>query len=106
MLNSSDNTSYGNANQVLNADWFRQTIAKDGLVYFFSSPLESGQVEGTTAYSTSMLIRDFSNPIGFIIVRADYNYGLFKGMGQRADLTTNSRFLILNEINNPIFDSS
>ena len=40
------------------------------------------------------------------MVRADYNYGLFKGIGQRADLTKNSRFLILNDINNPIFDSS
>lgn len=105
LLNSSDNTSYGNASQVLNAEWFRQTMAKDGLVNFFSSPPVSGQDEGKTAFSTSMLIRDFSNPIGFIVVRADYNFGLFKGMGQRADLTANSRFLILNEINNPIFSS-
>ncbi|NOV00246.1 cache domain-containing sensor histidine kinase [Paenibacillus planticolens] len=105
LLNSSDNSSSGSASQVLNAEWFKQTVAKDGLVNFFSPPQASGQDESATAYSTSMLIRDFSNPIGFIVVRADYNYGLFKGIGQRADLTKNSRFLILNEINNPIFDS-
>lgn len=106
LLNSSDNTSSGSANQVLNAEWFKQTIAKDGLVNFFSSPPVNGQEESKTAYSTSILIRDFSNPIGFIVVRADYTYGLFKGIGQRADLTKNSRFLILNDINNPIFDSA
>jgi two-component system sensor histidine kinase YesM len=105
LLNSSDNTSFGSPSQVLNADWFKQTIAKDGLVNFFSAPSVSGQEESSTAYSTSLLIRDFSNPTGFIVVRADYNYGLFKGIGQRADLTKNSRFLILNDINNPIFDS-
>ncbi|BFT75331.1 sensor histidine kinase [Paenibacillus sp. P36] len=106
LLNSSDNTSFGSPSQVLNAEWFKQTIAKDGLVNFFASPPVSGQEESPTAYSTSMLIRDFSNPTGFIVVRADYNYGLFKGIGQRADLTKNSRFLILNEINNPIYDSA
>lgn len=106
LLNSSDNTSFGSPSQVLNADWFKQTIAKDGLVNFFSAPSISGQEESSTAYSTSLLIRDFSNPTGFIVVRADYNYGLFKGIGQRADLTKNSRFLILNDINNPIFDSA
>lgn len=106
LLNSSDNTSFGSPSQVLNAEWFKQTIAKDGLVNFFSSPSVSGQEESSTAYSTSLLIRDFSNPTGFIVVRADYNYGLFKGIGQRADLTKNSRFLILNDINNPIFDSA
>ncbi|MDR6878708.1 sensor histidine kinase [Bacillus sp. 3255] len=106
LLNSSDNTTYGSPSQVLNAEWFQQTVAKDGLVNFFSSPPAEGQQESPTAYSTSMLIRDFSNPIGFIVVRADYNYGLFTGIGQRADLTTNSRFLILNDINNAIFDSA
>ncbi|MBP1965227.1 cache domain-containing sensor histidine kinase [Paenibacillus aceris] len=106
LLNSSDNTSSGSANQVLNAEWFKQTIAKDGIVNFFSSPPVNGQEESKTAYSTSILIRDFSNPIGFIVVRADYTDGLFKGIGQRADLTKNSRFLILNDINNPIFDSA
>lgn len=106
LLNSSDNTSFGSPSQVLNAEWFKQTIAKDGLVNFFNSPSVSGQEESATAYSTSLLIRDFSNPTGFIVVRADYNHGLFKGIGQRADLTKNSRFLILNDINNPIFDSA
>jgi two-component system sensor histidine kinase YesM len=106
LLNSSDNTSFGSPNQVLSSEWFKQTVAKDGLVNFFSSSSLNGQEENPTAYSTSMLIRDFSNPIGFIVVRADYNFGLFKGIGQRSDLTKNSRFLILNELNSPIYDSA
>ncbi|MGG1518612.1 sensor histidine kinase [Paenibacillus oryzisoli] len=97
LLNSSDNTSFGSESEVLNSEWFRQAVAKDGLVTFFNS---SGM------YSTAMLIRDFSNPIGFIVVRADYTFGLFDGIRQRADLTANSRFLILNESNAPIYDST
>ncbi|RTE11498.1 sensor histidine kinase [Paenibacillus whitsoniae] len=97
LLNSSDNSSFGSASEVLRADWFRQAVAKDGLVTFFNSP---------GMYSTAMLIRDFSNPIGFIVVRADYTFGLFDGIRQRADLTVNSRFLILNDSNAPIYDSA
>jgi two-component system sensor histidine kinase YesM len=106
LLNASDNSMTGTANQVQTSEWFHQTVAKDGKVNFFSSDPVIGGNEDGAAYSTSLLIRDFSNPVGFIVVRADYNDGLFRSIGQKADLTKNSRILILNEINNPIYVSS
>ena len=106
LLNSSDNSSQLTASQVQNSGWFRQTIAKSGIVNFINPSSSSKQQEGAEAYSTAILIRDFANPKEFIVVRADYSAGLFNSIGQHADLTPHSQILILDESNNPVYMST
>jgi two-component system sensor histidine kinase YesM len=106
LLNASDAYKAVAAKDVQNADWFRQTVAKDGRVHF-NGPLTSMPAEtGEAAYSSSLLIRDFSNPVNFIIVRAEYNDELFRSIGQNDNLSASSRIVILNEHNQQVYGSS
>lgn len=106
LLNSSHSTSQETPEQVRRSNWFRDTAAKDGKVNFITeSPVERQSDKLDIAYSTAIVIRDFSNPDEFLVVRADYNSGLFQSIVQDVDLSRNSAFLILNEQNNPIYVS-
>ena len=106
LLNSSDNSNQQTAAEVQNSEWFRQTVAKSGIVNFINPSSSSNQQEDAEAYSTAILIRDFANPKEFIVVCADYSAGLFNSIGQHADLTPHSQILILDESNNPVYMSS
>ena len=62
-----------NAAQVRSSEWFRQTVAKDGEVFYSSYIPQAERTESDeTAYFSSIMIRDFSNPDQFILVRAEY----------------------------------
>ncbi|ASA21373.1 sensor histidine kinase [Paenibacillus donghaensis] len=104
MLSSSNNSVPVEPAEVRNERWFRDTVHKDGMVNFINVP-DSGVVseERTIAYSTAILIRDFANPDQFIVVRADYSDSLFRNISRHADLTGNSKFLVLDENNIPVY---
>lgn len=105
MLNASDNQMPWTADEVQQSDWFQQTVINDGRVHF-TGP-SKGEVSGSdeTAYSSSILIRDFANPDYFIVVRAEYNVELFLLIGQNDSLSTNSKLLILDQNNQQIYAS-
>ncbi|MDQ0915562.1 hypothetical protein [Paenibacillus sp. V4I5] len=77
MLNASDNQKSWTADDVQQSDWFRQTVVNDGRVHFTGPTKEMISGSEETAYSSSILIRDFANPDYFIVVRAEYNAELF-----------------------------
>ena len=106
LLNSSDNSNELTASQVQNSEWFRQTIAKSGIVNFINPSSSSKQQEGAELIQPQFLSGDFANPKEFIVVRADYSAGLFNSIGQHADLTPHSQILILDESNNPVYMST
>lgn len=111
LLNDSDNATTATSDQVKNSRWFRKAIERDGKVLIFTpDPFDTSETTARLngreyAYSTSILIRDFANPKEFVIVKADYNGGLFHAIGQDADLTENSGFLILDENNRTVYVS-
>jgi two-component system, sensor histidine kinase YesM len=106
LLNSSDTLPSDNPAHVQQSAWFQQTIAKDGKVHYFRSGKASDAEQKDSSYSTSILIRDFANPVAFIIVRADYSSKLFESIQQNADVTDNSQIWILDELNRPVYTSS
>ncbi|WP_235941283.1 cache domain-containing sensor histidine kinase [Paenibacillus puerhi] len=106
LMNSSDNQAPWTSREVRESEWFQRTVASDGRVYF-SSPPEGGQAgkNEAAAYASSILIRDFANPDYYIVVRVEYNTALFDSVGQNDSLSANSRLLILDENNRPIYAS-
>ena len=105
LLNASDNKQPWSAEEVQQSDWFQQTVAKYGKVHF-TGPLYEGDDNRPAAYSSSILIRDFSNPDEFIIVRVEYNTALFDSISQNNELSENSQLLVLNEQNELVYTSS
>lgn len=105
MLNASDNKQPWSAEEVQHSDWFQQTVVKTGKVHF-TGPLSEGDDNGDAAYSSSILIRDFSNPDEFIVVRVEYRSALFDNISQNNELSENSQLLVLNEQNELVYTSS
>ena len=92
--------------QVRNSEWFLRTVAKDGEVFFNGPSNGDGTTDAAgTAYSSSILIRDFSNPERFIVVRVEYGNDLFRAIGRSDDLSARSRILVLDERNGLVYDS-
>ena len=106
MLNASDNQKFWNADEVQQSDWFRKTVVNDGRVHFTGPTKEAIFGSDKTAYSSSILIRDFANPDYFIVVRAEYDAELFHRIGKSDSLSTNSKLLILDQNNEQIYASS
>ncbi|MFC4600974.1 cache domain-containing sensor histidine kinase [Cohnella hongkongensis] len=93
--------------QVRNSEWFLRTVAKDGEVFFNGPSTGDGTTDAAdTAYSSSILIRDFSNPERFIVVRVEYGDDLFRAIGRSDDLSARSRILVLDERNALVYDSA
>ncbi|OAS17979.1 cache domain-containing sensor histidine kinase [Paenibacillus oryzisoli] len=105
LLNASDNLKQWTAEEVRQSNWFRQTVARDGRVYFSGPPANSPADNDKPAFSSSILIRDFANPDYFMIVRAEYRAELFRMIGQNDSLSAESQLLILDEDNKQIFTS-
>ncbi|XID93133.1 sensor histidine kinase [Paenibacillaceae bacterium WGS1546] len=92
--------------QVRNSEWFLRTVAKDGEVFFNGPSSGDGTTDAAgTAYSSSILIRDFSNPERFIVVRVEYGDDLFRGIGRSDDLSADSRILVLDGHDGLVYDS-
>jgi len=92
--------------QVRNSEWFLRTVAKDGEVFFNGPSSGDGTTDAAaTAYSSSILIRDFSNPERFIVVRVEYGDDLFRAIGRSDDLSADSRILVLDGYNGLVYDS-
>ncbi|GBF72308.1 two-component sensor histidine kinase [Paenibacillus sp. 598K] len=92
--------------QVRNADWFLRTVAEDGGVYFHGPSQGDGTTDTeATAYASSILIRDFSSPERFIVVRVEYGDELFQTMGRSDDLSAASRTLVLDTSDRLVYDS-
>ncbi|MBN2979932.1 cache domain-containing sensor histidine kinase [Cohnella algarum] len=107
LLAASDDYKPWTPVQVRNSDWFLRTAAKDGEVYFNGPSSGDGTTDAAdTAYSSSILIRDFSSPERFIVVRVEYGDDLFRAIGQNDDLSAGSRILVLDERNALVYDSS
>ncbi|OXS58319.1 hypothetical protein B1A99_13995 [Cohnella sp. CIP 111063] len=92
--------------QVRNSEWFLRTVAKDGEVFFNGPSSGDGTTDAAaTAYSSSILIRDFSNPERFIVVRVEYGDDLFRAIGRSDDLSADSRILVLDGHDGLVYDS-
>lgn len=104
-LASSDSRQPWTAAQARASDWFIQTVARDGRVYFSGLTGAAAPMPDDSAYTSSLLIRDFANPDSFIIVRVEYNAALFRLIGQNDNLSPNSRMLILDEKNRTVYSS-
>lgn len=92
--------------QVRNADWFLRTVAEDGGVYFHGSSQGDGTTDTeATAYASSILIRDFSSPERYIVVRVEYGDELFQTMGRSDELSAASRTLVLDTSDRLVYDS-
>ena len=105
MLTSSDNRQPWTAEAVRDHAWFRETVRQDGRVHFDGPIKEPGAPENA-AYASSILIRDFSNPTAFIVVRVEYNDVLFRSMSLTNNISDKSRLLILNEDNELVYTSA
>jgi two-component system sensor histidine kinase YesM len=106
LLGSSDARKTWTPSQIRNSDWFRATVAKDGEVFFSGLiPEEANERSEVASYTSSIMIRDFSNPDRFIIVRTEYRSSLFRSIGQNDDLSLNSKIVILDEDNRLIYES-
>ncbi|QMV42835.1 sensor histidine kinase [Cohnella cholangitidis] len=106
LLSSSDARKPWTPAQVRNSEWFRATVAKDGEVFFSGLVARDGKDSSEVAsYFSSIMIRDFSNPDRFIIVRTEYRSSLFRSIGQNDNLSENSQIVILDEGNRLIYES-
>ncbi|MFC5704025.1 sensor histidine kinase [Cohnella faecalis] len=106
LLSSSDARKPWTPSQVRNSEWFRSTVAKDGEAFFSGFiPQEANEPSEVAAYASSIMIRDFSNPDRFIVVRTEYRSSLFRSIGQNDDLSLNSRIVILDEDNRLVYES-
>ncbi|MBB6635084.1 cache domain-containing sensor histidine kinase [Cohnella thailandensis] len=106
LLGASDDYKPRAEASVRHSDWFLRTIAADGGVYFMGrSDGEGGEDADNTAYSSSILIRDFSNPERFIVVRVEYNDELFRTIGRSDDLTAGSQIVVLDQNSKPVYAS-
>ena len=106
LLAASNDYKPWTAAQVRNSEWFLRTVAKDGEVFFNGPSSGDGTTDADgTAYSSSILIRDFSNPERFIVVRVEYGDDLFRATGRSDDLSARSRILVLDERDGLVYDS-
>lgn len=106
LLSSSDARKPWTPSQVRNSEWFRETVAKDGEAFFSGFiPKETNEPSEVASYASSIMIRDFSNPDRFIVVRTEYRSSLFRSIGQNDDLSLNSRIVILDEDNRLVYES-
>ncbi|SFE27646.1 Sensor histidine kinase YesM [Paenibacillus algorifonticola] len=106
LLSSSDESGQHNPAKVRGSEWFRQTVAKDGEVFYSGFiPAADRTIDGETAYFSSIMIRDFSNPEQFILVRAEYRAELFNSIGRNDGLSPNSSIVILDEGNRLVYAS-
>ncbi|MDQ1913641.1 sensor histidine kinase [Paenibacillus sp. GD4] len=106
LINGSDHLPQESPSKVRESSWFQQTIAKDGKMHLFRSGPNSEAAQEGASYSTSLLIRDFANPVAYIIVRADYSQRLFQSIEQNDDLTDSSEIWILDESDQWVYASS
>ncbi|QJD81983.1 sensor histidine kinase [Cohnella herbarum] len=106
LLSSSDARKPWTPSQVRNSEWFRATVAKDGEV-FFSGLIVTDEKDTSevASYSSSIMIRDFSNPDRFIIMRTEYRASLFHSIGLNDNLSENSQIVFLDEDNRLIYES-
>jgi len=105
LMTSSDNRRPWTAEEVRSHEWFRETVKKDGRVHF-SGPITEPGTLGDAAYASSILIRDFSNPTEFIVVRVEYSDVLFRRISLTNNISDKSRLLILNGANEPVYTSA
>lgn len=105
LLTSSDNRRPWTADEVRNHRWFRETVKKDGRV-LFDGPIKEPGALNDAAYASAILIRDFSNPTEFIVVRVEYNDVLFRSISRTNNISEQSRLLILNGENELVYASS
>ncbi|MCA0755717.1 sensor histidine kinase [Paenibacillus sp. N4] len=106
LLSSSDGSGLRDASQVSHAEWFRSTVAKDGEVFFSGYIPEAERADGDeAAYFSAIMIRDFSNPVRFMIVRAEYRSEIFNSIGRNEGLSEHSSILILDEGNRVVYAS-
>ncbi|OMF30820.1 hypothetical protein BK133_16140 [Paenibacillus sp. FSL H8-0548] len=106
LLSASDESGMRNASQVRNSEWFRSAVAQNGEVFFSSLIPETERSETEeAAYFSAIMIRDFSNPDLFIIVRAEYRSELFNSIGRNDALSAKSSILILDEGNRLVYAS-
>ncbi|WP_168735586.1 cache domain-containing sensor histidine kinase [Cohnella fermenti] len=104
LLGASDDIKPWSEAKVRLSDWFLRTIAADGGVTFMGRNDGDGVVDAdNTAYSSSILIRDFSNPERFIVVRVEYSDELFRTIGQSDDLSAGSSIVVLDSNDKPVF---
>lgn len=104
MLTSSDNRRPWSAEAVRSHAWYRETVRKDGRIHF-DGPIREPGAPANAAYASSILIRDFSNPTEFIVVRVEYNDVLFSSMSLESNISEHSRLLILNGENEVVYAS-
>ncbi|SFB22565.1 Histidine kinase-, DNA gyrase B-, and HSP90-like ATPase [Cohnella sp. OV330] len=106
LLGASDDFKPPAEAKIRNADWFLRTIATDGGVYFTGRSDGDGSIDAdNTAYSSSILIRDFSNPERFIVVRVEYSEELFRTIGQSDDLSAGSRIVVFDQNGKAVYAS-
>lgn len=107
LMGASDDFKPESAAQVRNSEWYLRTVLKDGEVFFSGEVGDSAPgAAKQTAYSSSILIRDFSNPDRFIVVRVEYAADLFSSIGQNDGLSPHSSILILDENNKLVYASA
>lgn len=106
LLGASDDFKPPAEAKIRNADWFLRTIAADGGVYFMGRGEGDGSIDAdNTSYASSILIRDFSNPERFIVVRVEYNDELFRTIGQSDDLSAGSRIVVFDQNDKAVYAS-
>ncbi|WP_217594437.1 sensor histidine kinase [Cohnella sp. GbtcB17] len=106
LLGASDDFKPPAEAKIRNADWFLRTIAADGGVYFMGRGEGDGSIDAdNTSYASSILIRDFSNPERFIVVRVEYNDELFRTIGQSDDLSAGSRIVVFDQNDKTVYAS-
>jgi two-component system sensor histidine kinase YesM len=106
LLSASDESGLTNAAQVRNSAWFRSTVAMDGEA-FFSGFIPAAERSGSeeAAYFSAIMIRDFTTPDLFIIVRAEYRAEIFNSIGRSDGLSEHGSILILDEANRIVYAS-
>lgn len=106
LLGASDDYKPPAEAKVRNSDWFLRTAAADGGVIFIGAGGGDGAKNTDDSfYSSSILIRDFSNPERFIVVRVEYGDELFRAIGQSDELSAGSRIIVLDPNNKLVYAS-
>ncbi|MDG0813328.1 cache domain-containing sensor histidine kinase [Cohnella rhizosphaerae] len=106
LIGASDDFKPPSEAKIRNADWFLRTIAADGGVYFMGhGEGDVGAAADNASYASSILIRDFSNPERFIVVRVEYNDELFRTIGQNDDLSAGSRIVVFDQNDKTVYTS-
>jgi two-component system, sensor histidine kinase YesM len=83
-----------------NGQWVKKTVKKKGSIYFGGTYKEIVHGKKETLFSSSIMIKDFTNDQNFSIVRADFDFSIISDICQSQILGNKPVIVLVDEYGN------